>query len=118
MEKENSAFNELWNSIKYAIESKKGKFNLDTYLDIVGEYADGLIKKSEENEQLTYQGGYCEVSPLEKHYRFKVKMYFKSTDGKDVLKKASREIKKSKFTSETAQALTSNNKYEIFKSRS
>ena len=38
--RENSVWRELWDSIKYCKESKSGKYSIDTYLDIVGEYTD------------------------------------------------------------------------------
>lgn len=42
---EDSVWSELLNSIKYLKESKKGKYSLDTYLDIIGEYTDRLKKQ-------------------------------------------------------------------------
>lgn len=81
-----SVMSELWNAIKYAMESKKGKYALDTYLEILGEYADQLIAKTEKEEQLLYQGGHCEATQLEEFYQFTVKLYFKEEDGTDVLK--------------------------------
>ncbi|MCD7763021.1 MAG: hypothetical protein LUI14_07445 [Lachnospiraceae bacterium] len=110
-----SLINELWNSIKYAYESKKGKLSLDTYLDIVGEYADQLIEKTEEKDHLIYQGGYCEVSQLSDSYRFDVKLYFRSDTGEDILKEASRDISKERFVTETKNMLETTKKYEIFK---
>ena len=111
----NSLMSELWNSIKYAIESKQGKYDLDTYLDIVGEYADRLIAESEKKENLLYQGGQCEVTQLEDCYQFAVKLYFKSEDGTDVLKEASKKIGKNRFTSETSLMLEHSKTFEILK---
>lgn len=110
-----SVMSELWNSLKYAIESKQGKYDLNTYLDIVGEYADQLIAESEKKENLFYQGGHCEVTQLEDCYQFTVKLYFKSEDGADTLKEASRKIKKNRFTSETRSRLEESKTFEITK---
>lgn len=110
-----SAMSELWKAIKYAIESKQGKYDLDTYLDIVGEYADRLITDSEKKENLFYQGGQCEVIQLEECYQFSVKLYFKSEDGTDILKEASKKIKKNRFTAETRSRLEEAKIFEISK---
>lgn len=110
-----SIMSELWNSIKYAIESKQGKYDLDTYLDIVGEYADRLIAKAEKEEKILYQGGNCEVTQQENIYQFTVKLYFKAEDRTDVLKEASRKIEKKRFTSETMRMLEQSKTFEILK---
>ena len=47
-EQENSFWSELWDAIKFCKESKSGKYSLDTYLDIVGEYTDIQIKAAEQ----------------------------------------------------------------------
>ena len=72
---ENSVWSELWNSMKFCIESKSGKYSMDTYLDIVGVYTDGQIKLAE-SEGLTYLGGECQItnSPDAKTYIFEVKI--------------------------------------------
>lgn len=110
-----SAMSELWKAIKYAIESKQGKYDLDTYLDIVGEYAERLIAESEKKENLLYQGGHCEVTQMEDCYQFAVKLYFMSEDGADTIKEASKKIKKNRFTSETRSRLEESKIFEITK---
>ena len=115
-EKKNSVLDELFSSFKYYRESKKGKYSLDTYLDIIGEYTDRLIEKSEE-ESLEFLGGTCEVvnNVKEKTFVFIVKMFFRDENGNNISKEASRSLEKTKFTSETEQDVGNNKIFEINK---
>lgn len=106
MKNENSIIaliKDLIDSIIYFRESKKGKFSLNTYLDIVEQYADRQIIESEKNEGIIYLGGTCEVYNIPERgmFCFNVKLYFQTQDGKSTLKEASRELPYEKFTSET-----------------
>ena len=112
---ENSALGELLDSIKYMIESKKGKYSLDTYLDIIGEFTDKLILEAENKEKLTYKGGECHVSPDQESgaFNFLVTLYFHDQDGKQIIKEAKRSLAMSKFTSETVTEIGDEKNYEI-----
>lgn len=116
MEKEqkSSVWIELMDSIKFCRESKRGKYSLDTYLDIVEEYTDGQIK-SAEIEGLTYIGGECQIinSYEMKTYDFEVKMYFEDSKGEKIVKEAKRSLPKDKFVSETDRKVGEKVRYEI-----
>lgn len=105
---------ELINSFKFYRESKKGKYSLDTYLEIVGEYTDRLILQCEK-EGLMYVGGTCTVenNSVESTFDFKVKMYFESAEGNNILKEATRSLKKERFTSETENEVSQEVIFEI-----
>lgn len=110
-----SAVRELFDSIKFFWESKRGKYSLDTYLDIIGEYTDRLIKESEEKEKLSFSGGECEAykNTGGDKYTFSIKMYFESPSGEKIMKEAERSIEKSRFTSDTEGKLENKKIFEI-----
>ncbi len=109
-----SVLKELWNSFIYFLESKKGKYSLSTYLDIVGEYTDRLILKAEE-EGGSFLGGTCEVrnNMEDKTFDFTIKMYFQNSDGENISKEAKRCLPKERFTSETEQEIRESNVFAI-----
>lgn len=111
---ENSVWSELWNSLRFCKESKDGKYSLDTYLDIVGEYADRQIKTAEENG-LSYLGGECQIinSSDSNTYEFEVKMFFEDIKGEKIVKEAKRNLSKDKFVSETDQYVGEKIRFEI-----
>ena len=111
---EKSIWSELWNSMKYCKESKSGRYSLDTYLDIVGEYTDQQIIEAKENG-LTYLGGECQIinSSDNNTYVFSVQMFFSDGSGEKIIKEAKRELPKDKFVSETEQAVGEKIKFEI-----
>lgn len=111
--RKNSIWSELWNSIKYCKESKSGKYSLDTYLDILGEYTDRQIIESEEGG-LTYLGGECQViNSSDNTYEFFIQMFFSDDSGEKIIKDAKRNLPKNKFVSETKQAVGEKIKFEI-----
>ena len=95
-------------------KSKSGKYSLDTYLDIVGEYTDGQIKLAE-SEGLTYLGGECQITNWyeTKTYDFEVKMFFEDSKGEKIIKKAKRNLHKDKFVSETDREIGKKIRFEI-----
>lgn len=111
---ENSVWSELLYSIKYFRESKKGKYSLDTYLDIVGEYTDRQIKKAEE-KGFKYLGGECQITNSydTNTYDYAVQMFFLDSKGEKIVKEAKRNIPKDKFVSETDGKVGERIKFEI-----
>lgn len=111
---ENSVWSELWDSIKFCKESKSGKYSLDTYLDIVGEYTDRQIKMAE-SEGLTYLGGECQItnSHETKAFDFEVKMYFEDIKSEKIVKEAKRSLPKERFVSETDREVGEKIRFEI-----
>lgn len=113
-DKDTSIWSELWDSIKFCKESKSGKYSLDTYLDIVGEYTDRQIK-SAEDEGMTYLGGECQItnSYETNTYDFEVKMFFEDCKDEKIVKEAKRSLPKDKFVSETDREIGKKIKFEI-----
>lgn len=111
---ESSAWSELWDAIKYCKESKNGKYTLDTYLDIVGEYTDRQIKTAEDMD-LKYVGGTCKVtnSVNKEVFDFEIKMYFEDKKGKSIIKEAKRGLPKNRFVSETSRIVGDEISFEI-----
>lgn len=102
-DKKEGILQELFDSFKYMRESKKGKYSLDTYLDIVGEYADRLIVQCK-NEGYGYMGGHCKVSSdveQPNQFLFQIELFFEKDDGNNLKKEAERCLTCSMFTSET-----------------
>ena len=112
-----SALDELIGSFRFYSESKKGKYSLDTYLDIIGEYTDRIVLECEK-ENYTFRGGTCTAknNNAECTYDFTVKIYFQDNDGKEIVKEATRSLPKERFTSETENELTDEKIFEINKS--
>ena len=108
---------ELMDSIIYCIESKKGLYSLDTYLDILSEYADKQILSAEREEELCYMGGKCEISlnESEPYINMSVTLYFVDNENNNVVKEASRKLPLSRFTSETPAQIGGGLTYEIDK---
>lgn len=103
------AFKEIFESIKFCVDSKKGKYSLDTYLDIVGEYADRQIIACE-NEGLEYLGGECAVKKSKTDsslLEFSVELYFENEQGESIKKEAKRNLPLSKFVGETVSSIGS-----------
>ena len=111
---ENSVWSELWDAIKYCKESKNGKYTLDTYLDIVGEYTDRQIKGAEDTG-LRYIGGACKVTNSfdADVFDFEINMYFEDEKGKRVIKEAKRGLPKNRFVSETSCIVGDESSFEI-----
>ena len=112
--REKSVWCELWDSLKFCKESKKGKYSLDTYLDIVGEYTDRQIESAEKSG-LTYLGGECQIinSYDTNTFNFEIKMFFEDDKGEKVVKEAKRKMSKEKCVSETDQEVEEKIKFEI-----
>ena len=109
MDKKKGNLQELFDSLKYAYESKKGKYSLDTYLDIIGEFADRTIREYQ-NDNNSYMGGDCHVSsdPMtDNSLIFQIELYFKGPDGQNIKKEATRQIEASRFTSESVERIKS-----------
>lgn len=108
-------FRELTDAIKYMIESCRGRYSLDSYLSVVEKYTDQIILNSVQNDNLTFSGGLCEVGldVNPEKYLFDIKLYFKTEDGANIVKEASRSLPKNKFTSETQEILSEKKIFEI-----
>ena len=97
---------DIWDNIKkaliFAAQSAQGKYSLETYLEVLGEYTDQEITEFTSNGYL-YGGGEVVFSTKKGDPNVKavVKMYFLETaTKKDKLKKAERLLEKKMFTDE------------------
>lgn len=104
--KKDSVFQDFWNSIQYYIDSKKGKYSLETYLQIISEYTDELIKDAERKGFL-YKGGKCGVWKNDKSemLEFHIEMYFENRDREVIEKEAERQLSIKKFTREAVATI-------------
>lgn len=109
-----SLWNELWNSIVFCKDSILGKYSLDTYLDIIGEYTDKQIVEAEK-QGLIYLGGECQIinSSDKNSYDFKIQMYFRDSQGGKILQEAKRSILKDRFVSNTDSEIGQMVRFEI-----
>lgn len=119
-EKKEGVFQHFFDSIRYMRESKKRRYSLDTYLDIVEEYADRIILDCKEKGYL-YKGGNCRISVdinNSSQFLIGVKMYFKNKNADNIEKTAERYIDTKKFTTETIARIRENKEliFEIEKS--
>lgn len=104
-----NVIDELFSAIKFCLESKKGKYSLQTYLDIVGEYADRQIILNEKNG-LNYKGGNCRIKQKEENMKlfiFRIELFFENEQGEAILKEAEREVPLNQFVSEAIEQLKS-----------
>ncbi|MGN8799128.1 hypothetical protein ACTNCH_03525 [Candidatus Merdisoma sp. HCP28S3_D10] len=109
-----SAWKEFIESLKFFWESKKGKYSLETYLKIVGEYTNRIIIAAEE-KGMHFYGGECSVKRERESddvLWFQVEVFFKDEYGKVVKKEAARKIPSIKFTTETLEKI--GNEHLIF----
>ena len=106
--KQNSLFGDLLKAFRYMTDSKRGKYSLATYLEIIGEYADRQII-GERERGLTYSGGECTVykDSSQKQYVFSVEMFFVDPCGPNIKKTACRRLEISRFTKETSDEISS-----------
>lgn len=109
-----SVLDEFIRSFKFYKDSRRGKFSLDTYLDVIGQYTDKMILQCE-NEAMEFTGGTCTVknNVTNATYDFTVKMYFQNADGESIVKEATRCLSKNKFTTETEQEVLDSKSFEI-----
>ena len=104
----NSMIGDLFNAVIYTIESKKGKYSLETYLKIIGEYTDRVIIE-QKKKGMRFRGGTCTVSKSKSdlsELMFTVRMYFVDQVGQEILQEAKRNIPAKKFTRETLSRLS------------
>ena len=110
-----SAFRELWESIQYMFDSKKGKYSLETYLGILSEYTDRLILAAKKDD-LSYTGGECRIKKEEgnEYLEFHIEMFFLDKEKNAIKKEAARKLPVKRFTTETLRRIDDKEiKFEI-----
>ncbi len=104
-----SAFQELINSIHFAVDSKKGKYSLESYLEILGEYTDRVILSAKQ-EGFSFTGGTCSVfksKDTTESLIFSIKIFFRDRNGAQMSKEAQRTFPADKFTRGAVLAISS-----------
>lgn len=104
---ESGVWENIKTTLKFTYQSAIGKYSLETYLEVLGEYTDSEIIDFLE-KGYTYGGG--EVTFLteksEDTIKVMVKMYFfERITKKNKLKQAERSLEKNIFTDETIKTL-------------
>lgn len=105
MEEHNSMIKDFLDAVQFYIDSKRGKYSLETYLKIISEYADKLILESKE---MMYIGGECRVRKKieqEEFLEFYIAMFFRDKDDNEYMKEACRKLSVKKFTKETIRTI-------------
>ena len=107
-----STFQELIDSIHFYFDSKRGRYSLETYLQIISKYVDSLIL-STEKEGMKYLGGDCKVKKNNEQdgfLSFHVEMFFEDINGNAIKKEAHRNLKIEKFTKGTINLIGNDEK--------
>ena len=117
MDTKKGALTELKESLGYLFQSIQGRYSMESYLDILGEFTDEQINIALDSGYI-YRGGELTFStdPDQDVVKASVTMRFYDKDSnKDITKKAERQLKKKTFTSEAIKYLEDNTEvtYEI-----
>ena len=97
----------LMSALYELYQSSKGKYNLESYIGLVGEFADEVILASKE-KGLRFDKGSCLIRDMGKNrelFTMSLELYFIDSSGKKILEKAEREMEKIKFTSESIKQI-------------
>lgn len=109
-----SIFTEMVDSLKYMFQSAQGKYSLETYLEVLGEFTDSEILSGEDTG-LTYIGG--EVVFLTKKNEsdilITINLEFQDINREWKLKSSERSVKKNMFTQETVKRLETSSKIKF-----
>lgn len=113
----NVGISDFFKSIGYMFQSMKGRFTIESYLELISEFTDETIVHSR-NEGLIYIGGECKIKfneELKDKITIIIEMQFKTRDGKWKQKRAQREIDQNKFVSQVIDEIKEKKelKYEI-----
>lgn len=113
----NIGINDLFKSIGYMFQSIKGRFTIESYLELISEFTDETILQSKK-EGLVYIGGECKIKfneELKDKITVVIEMQFKTRSGEWKQKRAQREIDKNKFVSDAINQIKEKKelKYEI-----
>lgn len=99
------AWKEFKESLCYAVEAKKAKFSLNTYLNRLSDSVDTYIKEIQVKENSQFQSGYIEVSAEQGNLNFSIHLNF-LTRNKTIMEKILRKsIPLTQFTDDTLSEL-------------
>lgn len=102
--KSNGCLQEFLDSLWYMIDSIQGKLSLESYLEILSQYTDSLIRSSEQ-EGLSYRDGVCHLCAAASRDSlvFTIELFFTDQVGQLVQKRAERALPNKKFTRESVR---------------
>ena len=99
------AWKEFKESLHYAVEAKKGKFSLNTYLSRLSDSIDTYIKQTQVKENLQFQSGYIEVSTERDNVTFSIHLNFVEQNSTTTEKILCKSIPLTQFTDNTLSEL-------------
>lgn len=99
----------IWDSIKdafrYLYQSAKGKYSLESYLDVLGQFTDGEINEALDAGDM-YGGGEVTFSYTPEYILTSIEMrFFNSDEMKNKTKKAERKLEPKIFTDEAVSMM-------------
>lgn len=107
VEKRSSFWDSIKSALKFTYQSVQGKYSLETYLEVLGQYTDDEIRDFTASGH-TYGGGEVVflTEPSDVSIKAVVKMYFVETStGQNKMKKAERYLEKTMFTDEAVDQI-------------
>lgn len=107
VEKRGGMWDAIKSALKFTYQSAQGKYSLETYLEVLGQYTDDEIREFTSSGH-SYGGGELVFSTDKSDVSIKavLKMYFVETStGKYKMKKAERYLEKSMFTDEAVDQI-------------
>lgn len=99
------AWKEFKESLCYAVEAKKGKFSLNTYLSRLSNSIDTYIKQTQVKENLQFQSGYIEVSTERDNVTFSIHLNFVEQNSTTTEKILCKSMAVTQFTDDTISIL-------------
>lgn len=90
----------LFHALEDMLQSLKGKYTMETYIEVLGEFTDSIIKDSKK-EGLKFTGGYVTFKYKVDYIEAEIKMYFMAYDGTRKLKEAKRNLNCNIFMNRT-----------------
>lgn len=99
------AWKEFKESLCYAVEAKRGKFSLNTYLSRLSNSIDTYIKQTQVKENLQFQSGYIEVSTERDNVTFSIHLNFVEQNSTTTEKILCKSIPLTQFADDTLSEL-------------
>ena len=105
-----NAFGELIDAFKYLFQSAKGKYSINSYLEVLSEFTDGEINAALDNGEV-YGGGEVTFLSIMNSDTLKVSIEMRFYDDsvkKTKTRKAERKLERKMFTSEALSLFDKN----------
>ena len=99
------AWKEFKESLCYAVEAKRGKFSLNTYLSRLSDSIDTYIKEIQVKENSQFQSGHIEVSTERDNVTFSIHLNFVEQNSTTTEKILCKSIPLTQFADDTLSEL-------------